>query len=110
MHQAEIVDNSQVHRPLQHRGSTVRNVLHVTILVSRIWMWLLDFWKICGLLHVNIGLCVTLVTRKSVVMSVTAVTVETLETLVMVAIMVTLVTRLAINVCGSSCKVPVRFV
>jgi hypothetical protein len=31
--------------------------LHTTLLVHRIWRWLLDFWKICGpLYNVNFGL------------------------------------------------------
>jgi len=34
-------------------GSSALNsieLLHVTLLASRIWRWLLDFWKICELL------------------------------------------------------------
>ena len=29
-------------------GSSVRNLLHVTLLTPRILRWLLDFWKICA--------------------------------------------------------------
>jgi hypothetical protein len=36
-----------VHRSLQHCGSPVWNLLHVTLLVHRSWRWLLEFWKIC---------------------------------------------------------------
>jgi len=31
-------------------GSLVWNLLHVTLLEPKILRWLLDFWKICGLL------------------------------------------------------------
>jgi len=35
-------------------GSFVGNVLHVTLLTSRISRWLLDFWKICAPLLITI--------------------------------------------------------
>ena len=40
--------NSEVHKWLLNYGSTERNLFHVTVLASRIWMWLFNFWKICG--------------------------------------------------------------
>jgi len=36
-------------------GSSVWNLLHITVLVPRILSWLPDFWKICALLHYMIG-------------------------------------------------------
>jgi hypothetical protein len=39
-------DNSEVQRSLQNSGSSVWNLLHVTLTQPRIWKWLLDFWKI----------------------------------------------------------------
>ena len=45
------VNKSEVHRSLQYRGSSERDLLHVvTFMLPRVWRWLLDFWKICGLL------------------------------------------------------------
>ena len=35
-------------------GSSVCNVLHVTLVASRILSWLLDFWKICAPLLITI--------------------------------------------------------
>ena len=37
-------------------GSSVWNLLHVTILVPRIFRWLLEFWKICAFLTVPIAI------------------------------------------------------
>jgi len=40
---------------LQNHGSSVWNLLCVTLLKPRIFRWLLDLWKICEfLLHYNI--------------------------------------------------------
>ena len=37
-------------------GFSARCLFHVSVLVSRIWWWLLDFWKICGpLLYCSSG-------------------------------------------------------
>ena len=44
----KLPDNSEAHTSLQNCGSSVWNLLHVSSLTSRIWSWLLDFWKICG--------------------------------------------------------------
>ena len=40
--------NSEIQKWLLNYGSTERNLFHVTVLASRIWMWLFNFWKICG--------------------------------------------------------------
>jgi len=29
-------------------GSSVRDLLRVTLLASKIWRWLSDFWRVCG--------------------------------------------------------------
>jgi hypothetical protein len=42
--------NSEVYTSLQNCGSSVWDLLHATILLLRIWMWFLEFWKICGTL------------------------------------------------------------
>ena len=39
----------EVHKSLQNCGSSFWNLLHVTLLLPRIWRWLLDFWGVCGL-------------------------------------------------------------
>ena len=46
---------SEVDSSLDNCGSSVWNLLHVTLLVLRIWMHLLDFWKICSFLVHNLG-------------------------------------------------------
>jgi hypothetical protein len=38
-------------------GSSEWNLLRVTVLVPRIFRWLLDFWKICAFLTVPMLLC-----------------------------------------------------
>jgi len=43
-----MADNSKVHRSLQNCGLPNWILLYVTLLVPRIWRWLLDFSKICG--------------------------------------------------------------
>ena len=41
-------DNSRIYRTVQNCGPTVRNLLHVTFLVPRIWRWLQESFKLCG--------------------------------------------------------------
>jgi hypothetical protein len=41
----KVTDNSEVHRSIQNCGSSIWNLLHVTLLASRIWRWHLDFRK-----------------------------------------------------------------
>jgi len=43
-------DNGEVRGSHQTYESSVKNLLHVTLLAPRIWRWLLDIWKVCGLL------------------------------------------------------------
>jgi len=38
-------DKDDVHRLLQNCGSSVQNLLYVTLLTSRRSRWLLDLWK-----------------------------------------------------------------
>lgn len=40
--------NSEVQRPLQNCGPSVRNLLHVTLLVPRIWRSSPYYWSICA--------------------------------------------------------------
>lgn len=35
----------------QNSGSSAWNLFHVTLLVPGLWWWLIDIWKICGLLN-----------------------------------------------------------
>jgi len=46
-------DRHEVYRLFQNLGSSVWNLLHITLLVPSIWRWLLDFWKICGPLTIQ---------------------------------------------------------
>ena len=41
----EVSGNCNIHSALRNCGSEVLKLLHVTILVPRIWRVLLDFWK-----------------------------------------------------------------
>jgi len=47
MHQAESTRYRLFHKSLQNCGSSVWNLLRITILTHKILKWLLDFWKIC---------------------------------------------------------------
>jgi hypothetical protein len=38
-------------------GSSVRKLLHVSLLAHRILMWLLEFWKICNPLAIGHVIC-----------------------------------------------------
>ena len=38
------------HKSLQNCGTSVWNLLHITLLTPKILKWLLDFWKTCQLL------------------------------------------------------------
>ena len=42
---------------LNVRGSSVREMLHVSLLAHRILMWLLEFWKICKPLAIGHVIC-----------------------------------------------------
>jgi len=48
-------DNSKVDRSVQNSAPSIRNVLHVTLLVSRIWRWLLDFHGPGGVVGIATG-------------------------------------------------------
>jgi len=41
-------DNREVHTSLQNGWSSVWNLFHIMLMVHKIWMWLLHFWKICA--------------------------------------------------------------
>jgi len=45
MHQAANTSNSDTHRSLQNCGSSVQNLLHVTLLAPILLRRLYDFWK-----------------------------------------------------------------
>jgi len=42
---------------LNVRGSSVREMLHVSLLANRILIWLLEFWKICKPLAIGHVIC-----------------------------------------------------
>lgn len=44
---------SEVHKPLKNCGSSVQNLIHVTILAPHSCKWLLHFLKICALVPIS---------------------------------------------------------
>ena len=46
-------------------GSSVRKLLHVSLLAHRILMWLLEFWKMCKPLAIGHAICSTLAVSAS---------------------------------------------
>jgi len=57
MHQSENTDNTEVCRALQQCGSSVWQLLHVSLLVLGISRRLLNFGKICGSLLIQNFMC-----------------------------------------------------
>jgi hypothetical protein len=49
--------NSEVQRSLQNCGPSVRNLLHVTILVPRIWRRSPYYWNVCVPVLIPFNLC-----------------------------------------------------